>query len=126
MVDAVAGGVQRGDGQLARLDARAVVQSRQVGLPKDLHRQGVGQQRHPEAVGDLRELDHVVAVVVGAQDVGDGDPVALDTLEQLPGLAVAVDQHAVAARAVGDQIGVGQKLRILGALDDHGAPSEGR
>ena len=64
----------------------------------------------------------MVAVGMGDEDVGDLDPVALDPLQQRPEVVVAVDQHAGAGLRVGDQVGVGQPLRVLGPLDDHIAP----
>jgi hypothetical protein len=35
-----------------------------------------------------------------------------------PEVVIAVDQHALAAGFVGDQIGIRQPIRVLGPLDD--------
>jgi hypothetical protein len=51
--------------------------------------------------------------------VRDGDPVVLDSLEQRLDDAVAVDEHAVAARPLPDEIRVREPARMLGLLDVH-------
>ena len=64
------------------------------------------QQRRTDPFCDLGDVDHVVSVIVRAQDVRDGDPVAYRALLECRGEPVAVDQHTVPARLVGDQIRV--------------------
>ena len=81
---------------------------------------GVGHHRHAaELLLRRGQAGDVVAVGVGDQDVGDLDPVLLGPLEQRPEVVVAVDQHPLATGFVGDEVGVGQPLRVLGPLDDH-------
>ncbi len=45
-------------------------------------------------------------------------PSLLGALEQRPEVVVAVDQHTLATGTIGDEVGVGQPLRVLGPLDD--------
>ena len=67
----------------------------------------------------LVELGHVVVVVVGEQDVRQLERPAREELEQRRDRAAGVDHHRVAARLVGDQVGVGQQVVVHRALDDH-------
>ncbi len=81
----------------------------------------VGDERRvADPLSCLGQAGDMVAVGMGDEDVGDLDAVALGPLQQRPEVVVAVDQHALAARLVGDQVGVRQPRRVLGALDDHG------
>ena len=68
----------------------------------------------------LVELAHVVVVVVGEQDVGQGQPALVDRLQQRRDRAAGVDHHRRAAVLVGDEVRVGQELLGHGALEDHG------
>ena len=80
----------------------------------------MGDQRHPEALRVALVVDRVVPVVVRVEDVRDGDVVPLDPLQQGIDDAVAVDEDAVPTGPVGDEVGVREPGRVLGALDDHG------
>ena len=60
----------------------------------------VGEDRCAEALGQRPGADHVVVVVVGEQQVGDLDPLALGALGERVGDRVRVDQHPLAARLV--------------------------
>ena len=66
----------------------------------------MGEERDAEALGQLVGVDDVVPVVVGEQDVRDLGALAIDALEQRIGDAVRVDEHALAAGLVDDQVGV--------------------
>ena len=66
----------------------------------------------------------MICVVVGDEDVCDGDPEPLDRVEQRLVDAVRVDEDAVPALPVGDEVGVGEPARVLGALDDQGSSSQ--
>ena len=55
---------------------------------------------------------------MGEEDVRDLDPAFLGLLQQGPKVVVAVDQHPRAAHLVGDEVGIGEPLGILGARDD--------
>jgi lactoylglutathione lyase len=66
------------------------------------------------------ELGHVVAVVVGEQDVRDGQPVLVRLGEQAVHRPAGVDEEGVGVRTGGHEIGVGQPPVRHGALDDHG------
>ncbi len=75
-------------------------------------------ERNAEAAGELLDALDVVRVRVGAKDVGDHNPVALDAVEERLGDAVRVDQDTLAALALGDEVGVREPVRVLGALED--------
>ena len=71
--------------------------------------------RGPEAVGERPGADHVVVVVVGEQQVGDLDPLALGELGERVGDRVRVDQHPLAAGLVEDEVGVGEPVGLFDA-----------
>src|SRR4029079_14982626 len=58
-------------------------------------------------------------MTVRAEDVRDRDAVSLRTFLQRLCQSVAVDEDAVPARAVGDEVSVGKPLGVFDALDDH-------
>ncbi len=60
----------------------------------------------PKRSASLSTSDDVVPVVVGEQDVRDLGALAIDALEQRIGDAVRVDEHALAAGLVDDEVGV--------------------
>jgi hypothetical protein len=94
-------------------------------LEVDLGRRlGVGHERRvAEPLARLGQSRDVVAVRVGDEDVGDLDLVGRRPLEQRLEHVVAVDQDPLAARRVGDEVGVGEPLVVLGALDDQAGSS---
>ena len=55
---------------------------------------------------------------MGAKNVGDHDSIALDAVEERLRDTVPVDQNAVAALALGDEVGVREPVRMLGAFED--------
>ncbi len=63
------------------------------------------------ALERLAELGDVVVVVMGEQDVGDGQAVLVGLLEQRRERAAGVDEEGVAARPGRDEVGVGQPVR---------------
>ena len=71
---------------------------------------------------DLRQLDDVVVVVVGEQDVRGDDAVALGRLEQRLDRTAGVDEEGVAL-SVAHEVRVGQEIVGHAALEDHGARS---
>ncbi len=78
-----------------------------------------GQPR--PALAQRADLADVVEVVVGEQHVRGLDPEALGSLDQWRDRPAGVDEEGRAALAVGHQIGVGEELRMHGALDEHRA-----
>src|SRR5439155_6239298 len=110
VIVAVPGRVQGTDPQIARRQLAAIAQV------------GPAQQWHVEPPGHVLDADHVIAVAVRDELVGDGDPVALDPVEQWSRLAVSVDQDALTAGAVGHEVGVRRPLGMLAAGDDHVNP----
>src|SRR6185436_3979403 len=58
-------------------------------------------------------------MAVRAEDVRDRDAVPLRAFLQSLRQAVAVDENAVPAGALGDEVSVGKPLGVLDALDDH-------
>ena len=115
----VAGRVQGRDGQPADRERLVLVQV--AGRAVDELALGrVDQHRRVrEAVDDLGELGHVVVVVVGEQHVRDRDPLPLRLVEQRPHRPARVDEEPVPARPRGDEVGVGEPVRVHRALDDH-------
>src|SRR4051812_1269906 len=69
--------------------------------------------------GELLDRDDVIRMAVRTEDVRDRDVFALGAFLQSLRQAVAVDEDAVAARAFGDEVGVGKPFGVLDALDDH-------
>ena len=118
VVGAVAGRVDRLDPQVAGLD-HVAVGDRLVDLVVDqLVGELVGEDRHAEAVGELAGADDVVVVVVGEQQVGDLDALALGALGERVGDRVRVDEHALAAGLVDDEVGVREPVRLFDSLQD--------
>ena len=115
----VAGGVQHPQPQAADRQLLAVLDR-----PGDAVHQvalgGVDQHlRVREAAAHGLQLGHVIVVVMGDQHVGDADGVLLGRVQQRPNRAPGVEEEAVAAGLGGDEIGVGQPVRVHRALDDH-------
>jgi hypothetical protein len=112
----VAGGVQRGDLEIA--DAHHLARAhrprdavdRLVGMSEDLQ---IGP-----ALLELAELLHVIAVVVGEQHVRRGDAVALGRGDERRDRPPGVDEESLAA-ALPDEVGVRQVVLVHGAFDDH-------
>ena len=119
----MAGGVDRLDPQVARLEDVAVVDRAGDGVADELAALRVREHGHAEALRQLLDADHVVVVVVGEQDVGDRRPLALDPLDERVGDVVGVDQHPGAAGLVDDEVGVGEEICVLDALENHASNS---
>src|SRR5215218_4867946 len=82
-------------------------------------RQRVRDERHVQTLRPLLDPDHVVGVAVRAEDVREGDAVPRGAVDEILLEAVAVDQDAVAALLVRDEVGVREPAWMLDALDDH-------
>src|SRR3954451_7768178 len=80
----------------------------------------MGEDLDPQPLLVDAVLGHVVAVMVGEQQVRHGQFEPLDRLEQRTRRPARVDEHAVAALLVGHEVGVGEPIRVHGAFDDHG------
>ena len=118
----VARRVEALDPQVARLDDVAVDErALDVLQPRGLER--MREHGHREPVEVVLELRDVVAVVVGEEDVGDGQAEAVDRLEDRLDRAAGVDQHRVPARAVADDVAVREPAGGHRALEDHGRAS---
>ena len=82
-------------------------------------RQRAADDLDAEPLREPVRVDDVVAVLVRDEHVRDRDLALLDLVEQRLLDAVRVDEHAVPAVAVGDEVGVRRPLRVLGALEQH-------
>jgi NADPH-dependent 2,4-dienoyl-CoA reductase/sulfur reductase-like enzyme len=58
-------------------------------------------------------------VVVGEEHGGDREVVRARRLDERLDVVVAVDEDARPARLVADEVGVGEPLGVLGALEDY-------
>ena len=61
----------------------------------------------------------VIGVGVGREQMGDGQAVPLDGLEERLERSARIDEDARPARLVSDQVGVGEPARVHAPLDDH-------
>ena len=114
----VTGGVQGVDAQVADPEQLAGL-DRAVDVDQALGLERVGQDLHPEPLLVDMVLGHVVAVVVGQEKVRRPHVVALDLSQKLLGGPARVDDQRVAARTVGDEVGVREPVGVHRALDDH-------
>ena len=94
------------DAQASRLDHVPVAEGLVNDPIQDLGGLLVGQNRHAEALGQLASVHDVVCVMMGEQQMRDLAALALGTLTERIGHAVRIDEHAMAADLVNDQIGV--------------------
>ena len=85
--------------------------------------QRVREQRRADALCHVGDVDDVVAVAVRAEDVRDRDLLARGTFFECGGQPVRVDEHAVPARLIGDQVRVRQPTWMLDSVDDHAGVS---
>jgi hypothetical protein len=119
VVRAVTGRMQRLDPQLAGVDLVAVSDRLAHRAPELRGAEFVRDHRRADALGEPLDPDHVVEVVVGEQHMADLGALALDPLDQRVRDVVRVDQHAAPAGPIDDQVGIGEPLELLDALQDH-------
>ncbi len=115
----VAGGVQRLDRERAGAD-RLAGRERAGRLGDLAPLELVDQHRRVRERRDrLVEVDDMIAVMVGEQDVGERELTALHELDQRRDRAARVDHHRVAAGLVGDDVVVREEAVAHRAFDDH-------
>ena len=117
MTGAMAGCCDRADLEPPR--RRVAVTDQLVDRNTRVRRLAASDGRHAEPLREARDVDDMVAVLVCDEDVGDRQPARRNLLQQRPLDAVRVDQNAMAAVVLGDQIRVRRPGRMLDSLDDH-------
>ena len=120
----VAGGGDRPDLELARPDDVTIV-DRLVDVDAVGTRERMSEDGDAEAPGVFLAGDDMVVMVMGDENVGDGDPEPLRGVDQRLVDAVRVDEDAVAAFAVGNEVGIRQPRWMLCPLDDHPSRLDG-
>jgi hypothetical protein len=114
----VAGSEQRAHLQASELDD-LLVDQRAVHAVDQARGQLVGQDRRAELLRESIQPGEVVMVMVGEQDRRDLQVLRSGRLDQRLDAVVAVDEHARGALLVAHEVGVGEPVGVLGALEDH-------